>query len=85
MLCLYVTTYCPYCHKVRARLDAAGIPYEVRNVQENSVWREDVLALGGKMQVPFLLDTERNVSLYESDDIIAYADEHYAPKHDTTV
>jgi glutathione S-transferase len=80
MLCLYVTTYCPYCHKVQTHLDEAGIPYEIRNVQENAAWREEMLKLGGKMQVPFMLDTERAVSMYESDDIIAYANEHYAPE-----
>jgi glutathione S-transferase len=30
------------------------------------------------MQVPFLVDTERDVSMYESDDMLNYIAEHYA-------
>ena len=33
---------------------------------------------GGKRQVPFLVDDERGVSMYESADIIAYVKEHYS-------
>ena len=28
--------------------------------------------MGGKRQVPFLVDTDRNIQMYESDDIIEY-------------
>ena len=78
MLYLYVSTYCPYCHKVKMYLDEAEVPYEIRNVQEKQTYREDVIRLGGKMQVPLLLDTGLDVSMYESDDIIAHVAKHYA-------
>ena len=34
--------------------------------------------LGGKTQVPFLVDPEKGVQMYESSDIIAYLDENYS-------
>lgn len=34
--------------------------------------------LGGKQQVPFLVDTENGEMMYESDDIVAYLEENYA-------
>ena len=33
---------------------------------------EKLLELGGMQQVPFLEDTENNITMYESEDIIAY-------------
>jgi len=34
----------------------------------------------GKMQVPFLVDPNSNVEMFESADIIAYLEERYAAK-----
>lgn len=47
-----------------------NVSLELRDVSENE---EDAAALvekGGQMQVPFLVDSERNISMYESSDII---------------
>ena len=33
---------------------------------------ESLIKLGGKRQVPFLVDTDRNIQMYESNDIIEY-------------
>jgi len=35
---------------------------------------DELLVLGEKNQVPFLVDTEKNAKMYESDDIIQYLD-----------
>jgi hypothetical protein len=35
-------------------------------------------ARGGKIQVPFLVDTKRGVQMYESEDIISYLAENYS-------
>ena len=32
---------------------------------------------GGEDQIPYLVDTERGVTMYESDDIVEYLDKHY--------
>ena len=36
----------------------------------------ELLEKGGQAQVPFLVDSERDVSMYESSDIIDYMREH---------
>lgn len=78
MLELYQFERCPFCAKVRQKLTELDIDYIVRNVPPGSPKREKLVELGGKQQVPFLVDESRGVSMYESDDIIAYLEEHYA-------
>ena len=52
--------------------------YICRNVRGSGSKKEALLVkLGGKAQVPFLVDTDRDVRMYESDDIIQYLNEHY--------
>jgi glutathione S-transferase len=60
-------------------MDSAGIPYEERNVAVKTEYRDELVSLGGKMQIPFLVDKNKGVHLYESADIIAYVGETYAP------
>ena len=77
MLTLYVKTGCPYCDKV---LDAAaefGIEFNKKDIGDPVIAAE-LIARGGKQQVPYLVDTERNVEMYESEDIVRYLREHYA-------
>lgn len=62
---------------VRRRLSELQIDYIVRNVPPGAPARKKLVELGGKQQVPFLVDPERGVSMYESLDIIAYVEEHY--------
>ena len=33
---------------------------------------DSLIKIGGKRQVPFLVDNERNIQMYESNDIIEY-------------
>lgn len=40
--------------------------------------REQLLALGGQIQVPYLIDPNTGVALYESRAILAYLDRTYA-------
>lgn len=72
MLDLYILETCPYCKKVRAFLDDNGIKYNPINI-ENKSNEETLIKLGGKRQVPFLVDKDRNIQMYESNDIIEYA------------
>lgn len=76
MLELYIKTGCPYCQKV---IDFAGrehITLTLRNIADPEILKE-LLRRGGKQQVPFLVDEQRHVSLYESDDIITYIQKQY--------
>ncbi len=80
MIELYHAERCPYCVKVRVFLEQQGIAYVSKPVPMGSAssgLKEELRKLGGKTQVPYLVDPERNVKMYESDDIIAYVTEHY--------
>lgn len=71
MLTLYVKTGCPYCGKVLTEAALLGVTFDERNIADEGV-AEELIARGGKQQVPYLVDTERNREMYESDDIVAY-------------
>jgi len=79
MLLLYTTPMCPYCERVKECFSRAGTTYETRDVSANVAYRDELCTLGGKMQVPFLVDEERGVHLYESNDIIAYVEKRQTP------
>ena len=74
MLELYVLENCPYCDKVINFMNF----FDENNLQYNKIdisnpkCEEILIKLGGKRQVPFLVDNERNIQMYESSDIIEY-------------
>jgi glutathione S-transferase len=81
MIEIYLAERCPFCVKVRMYMEQKGISYVLKPVLLGSApseVKEELKRLGGKAQVPFLVDPERNIKMYESDDIIAYVEEHYA-------
>jgi len=73
MLLLYVLEGCPYCKKVTNHLEEKNIEFRTLAIS-NPVNLDELLILGEKEQVPFLVDTERNAKMYESEDIIQYID-----------
>jgi len=85
MLELYQSEGCPYCAKVREKLSELGVSYVIHNPRlpgddggdvTNDVTYDELTA-GGEDQIPYLVDTERGVTMYESDDIVEYLEEHY--------
>jgi len=86
MLELYQAEGCPHCAKVRDALTDLGISYVTHNprlpggeggdVLNEQTYRE-MTELGGQDQIPYLVDTAREETLYESDDIVEYVQEHY--------
>ncbi len=71
MLDLYILETCPYCRKVMSFLDENGVKYNKIDITDKA--SEDALIqMGGKRQVPFLVDRDRNIQMYESSDIIEY-------------
>ena len=71
MLDLFVLESCPYCRKVMSFMDDKDIKYHKVDITDKA--SEDALIqMGGKRQVPFLVDTDRNIHMYESNDIIEY-------------
>jgi glutaredoxin len=77
MLTLYVKTGCPYCIKVLKTAEDLKIEFNQKNVSDPGV-REELLARGGKVQMPYLVDEEKGTEMYESDDIIAYLHQRFA-------
>jgi len=71
MIDLYILKNCPFCKKVLNYLDTTDIEYRTLDIS-SSENAEVLRRIGGVEQVPFLLDKERNVQMYESDDIINY-------------
>jgi len=71
MLELYMLEYCGYCKKVMAFLDENGFEYKKIDISDSQN-EEMLIKIGGKRQVPFLVDKANNVEMYESDDIIEY-------------
>ncbi len=71
MLELYILDTCPFCRKVINYFDDNKIKYIKKNILDKKNL-EELMNLGGKQQVPFLVDTECDKCLYESDDIIEY-------------
>lgn len=71
MLELFVLENCPYCQKVMSFLDNEHMKYRKIDIT-NKASEDSLIQMGGKRQVPFLVDTERNIQMYESKDIIEY-------------
>jgi glutathione S-transferase len=69
----------PYCRKVREALSELDLEHLVRNVPKGSPARADLAQRGGKVQVPYLVDPNTAVAMYESDDIVAYLEAEYGP------
>lgn len=72
MLELFILETCPYCKKVMAFLDENNMEYRKIDIA-NKENEESLIRIGGKRQVPFLIDKDRNIQMYESNDIIEYA------------
>lgn len=71
MLDLYVSQYCPYCKKVIDFLYENNIDFNIKDVSIEENFKK-LVSLGAKDQVPFLNDTDNEVLMYESSDIIDY-------------
>lgn len=76
MLTLYVKTGCPYCAKAIAAVDELELDVEYKNKADEGII-DELVARGGKSQYPYLVDSDRDVEMYESDDIVEYLREHY--------
>ena len=71
MLDLFVLETCPYCKKVMEFLEKENIKYRKIDISDKDS-ENSLIQIGGKRQVPFLVDKERNLQMYESEDIIEY-------------
>jgi glutathione S-transferase len=56
--------------------DALGVVFVLKDTNEPDV-AEELIARGGKKQMPYLVDEDKSIEMYESEDIITYLHEHY--------
>ncbi len=76
---LYHRKQCPYCKKVQAVLQEMDLEMIQKDVGKNADDLEELRAVGGKTQVPCLIqvnDQGEKTALYESDDIISWIKTH---------
>ena len=75
---LYELQGCPYCAKVKRKLDELDLDYDSRMVPRSHSERDEVAEVSGQTGVPVLVDPDNDVEgMPESDDIVAYLEEEY--------
>ena len=75
---LYQLPACPFCVKVRRAMKRQGLNIELRNINGNNDYREELIREGGKRTVPCLRITKDDETvdwLYESGDIVKYLEQ----------
>lgn len=73
-LTLYQLPACPFCVKVRRSIKRNGLRIELRSINKNEAYREELISQGGKRTVPCLrIEKDDKVQwMYESNEIINY-------------
>lgn len=74
-LSLYQLPTCPFCVKVRRTMKREGLNIELRNINQENEYREELSNEGGKHKVPCLRIEKSDGKvqwLYESSDIITH-------------
>jgi glutathione S-transferase len=79
MLTLFTKTGCPYCAMVIHKLEDLGLSWEEKNIANDEVASE-LISLGGKRQVPYFIDHDRDTKMYESGDIVDYLERTFGGK-----
>ncbi len=75
-LILYHFDSCYFCARVRNVVSELGVEIEMRDIMENPAFRDELMSLAGKTQVPCLAIDGK--PMHESDDIIDYLKENYS-------
>ena len=78
LLELYSYEGSPFCRIAREALCELELPYRLHNVPRKSPDRADFVSCSGKMQVPYLVDPNSGVAMFESAEIRRYLYESYA-------
>ncbi len=75
---LYELPGCPYCAKVKRKLNELDLEYTSHEVPSSHDQRDEVEAVSGQTAVPVLVDNTNGIEgMPESDDIVAYLDRTY--------
>ena len=73
MIEIYYSENCSYCKKVIKFLNDNDIKFIAKDVSIPENY-DKLMELGKISQVPFMSDPDNNIVMYESEDIIAYAE-----------
>ncbi|SFS50354.1 glutaredoxin family protein [Halostagnicola kamekurae] len=69
---------CPFCAKVRTKLEELDLEYDSVEVPQSHAERTEVEEVSGQTGVPVIVDEAHGVDgMHESDDIVAYLEETY--------
>jgi len=74
-LSLYQLPACPFCVKVRRAMKREGLSIELRNINQDDNFRDELIREGGKRTVPCLRIEKADGEvqwLYESSDVVAH-------------
>ena len=71
MITLYINPNCAYCAKTVEVAKEVEAPLILKDIHD-PVFAAELMELGGKRQMPFMVDDETSTMLYESDDIMKY-------------
>ena len=80
-LSLYYFPSCPFCRMVIKEINRMALDIELRNIHQDSDFKKELIAGGGKKTVPCLrIDgTEKPpVWMYESMDIVKFLQKNYS-------
>jgi glutathione S-transferase len=77
MLELFHFEDCPYCQKVRRKLEELDVSYLSHPSPRGSIKREFLGRFVPDLQFPLLVDVEKNIFMFESQDIIDYLEKNY--------
>jgi glutaredoxin/uncharacterized protein (DUF302 family) len=72
---LYQAEWCPFSHRVRAKLTELGIDYEIVNVSASGKRRAELGEVAGTNAIPVLVDGYRIIT--DSDEAISYLERSY--------
>ncbi len=75
MIKLYQAEWCPFSHRIRAKLTELGIEYEAVNVSASAEKRAELKEITGNSTIPVLADGEKVFS--DSSEILSYLEEEY--------
>lgn len=77
MLTLYFKPTCPFCRHVVGAIERLELEVEMKDISENEAFAAELIERGGKRQVPYLVDTDKEIEMYESDDIVSHLQKNY--------
>ena len=75
MIKLYQAEWCPFSHRIRAKLTELGVDYEAVNVSASAEKRAELKEITGSSTIPVLVAGEKVFS--DSSEILSYLREEY--------